>query len=338
MAAPQVHDTDVHKRGEDQAGPSSSPPPSSLPIYHEQFAREDDDFVLESLEGTLYRVNSYTLRTTCGLFRTMLSLPCPPDPSQDPSQRTTSTPTSTPTHPPLAIHQPDAVLVPLLCLMSGLPEPALPTLADIAAVLHLAEIWDAPGPIAFLRPAVCTPAFLASDPLRVYALAAHFGWRAEAQAASTHTLRLNLLNPSSPDALADTDIPGCALLPLLALHRTRRDTLRALLDSPERFLAGNGSPFFCATCATTPLDNRSWRELKARVFKEMEARPLGDMLGVPVGGMAAWEESKACWAAVCTKADCSAANYDRVATLRQMRSCVDSLPCQVEVDWLAEDI
>ncbi|KAJ7732356.1 hypothetical protein DFH07DRAFT_929071 [Mycena maculata] len=313
MAAPQKPNSKTigHERNTPCA------PTLLTPTYNEAFSSSEADIVLESSDGTLYRVHSYTLRTTSGLFRTMLSLP-PPSGGH--------------THEPIAIHHPDAVVEPLLRLICGLATRPWRSIDELEAVLTLAESWDAPGPISSLRIALSGGKWLTTAPLRLYALAAHFAWPAEAQRASTHTLVLDLSSPAHAPVLAS--LPAPALLALLRLHRTRRDALRALLDSPERFLAGNGDPFHCSACAVTPLDNRTWRALKARIFREMNVRPLGDTLGVPVGGMCDWPEAKACWAARCAKEGCGAANYDRAATLKQVRTCVDALPLVVELDWM----
>lgn len=66
------------------------------------------------------------------------------------------------------------------------------------------------------------------------------------------------------------------------------------------------------------------------MFAEIDKRPLGDTLGVTVGQSADWPEAKACWEAKCTKAGCEGLNYDRVATLRQIRNCIDVLPSTIE--------
>ncbi|KAJ6471833.1 hypothetical protein C8R47DRAFT_1147237 [Mycena vitilis] len=300
------------------------------PIYHPDFSAREDEIVLQSSEGTLYRVHEYTLRTTSGLFKSMLSLPPPPG-GHSPE--------------PIAIHEPDAVVEPLLRLICGLATPTWTSLASLSAVLTLAENWTAPGPIALLRPALTSPKFLTTSPLHVYALATHLNFRAEAQLASTHTLHLNLFDTQHAEVLES--MPACAVLPLLRLHRARRDGLKALLDSPERFLAGNGQPFHCSACAITPLDNSSWRALKHRVLREFDVCAGGDALGAGFwdkreegkgrSGMGTWEEAKACWAAVCVRRECAAANYDRAATIKQMRACVDGLPTMVEVDWMQEE-
>ncbi|KAF7335148.1 F-box domain-containing protein [Mycena venus] len=264
------------------------PPRAPAPEYHPAFADTDAEIVVSSSEGTLYRVHAYTLCTTSGLFQN----------SALPPRR----------HP---------AATPLNLSLSMSP---MPSSSHYCALCN----WDAPGPIAFLRPRTHVPQIPHRQPAPCL--------------ASSHTLSLNLFDPTNAEVLAS--MPATAALPLLRLHRSRRDGLRDLLDSPERFLAGNGQPFHCSACAITPLENRTWRALKHRVLRELDMCASGDALKEGMwsqGGMGGWAEAKACWAAVCVKVGCGAANYDRVATIKQIRTCLEGLPVAVEVEWIRED-
>ncbi|KAF9482838.1 hypothetical protein BDN70DRAFT_874419 [Pholiota conissans] len=295
--------------------------------YHPSFSFPDADVVLRSFQGTLYRVHSFTLRTTSGLFATMFSLPQPRNLlSPEGDSRTLGKQTTQASI--LDVYEDDFPLEHLLKLMSGLSTPKLESLDNFEQVLRIAEKWDTPGPLSTLRHSLTAKKFLDQDPLRCYSLAKHFGWSAEAKAASTHTLVLNLHDPiHTPimDQMSSKD-----LLCLLDLHRKRRDLFRELLDSPERFAAGNSSPYHCNRCGVTVLDNYPWRQYKHVLFLEMERRPLGDTLGTVVGDTAEWPEALACWEAKCSKEGCGGLNYDRIATLRQIRACVALLPLTVD--------
>ncbi len=59
----------------------------STPKYHPAFSFADADVILRSNQGTLYRVYSFTLRTTSGFFATMFSLPQPKYSSQNPAEK-----------------------------------------------------------------------------------------------------------------------------------------------------------------------------------------------------------------------------------------------------------
>ncbi|KAF9035177.1 hypothetical protein BJ165DRAFT_1355710 [Panaeolus papilionaceus] len=293
--------------------------------YHPCFTSPDADIILRSTQGTLYRIHSYTLRSTSGFFDTMFSLPQPKvsrllEGSGEPS---------TPAPTVLDVYENDFAMEHLLKIMCGLPIPKWNSFDDIERVLTVAEKWDTPGPISSIRSAITSPRFLEDYPLRCYVVARHFGWDAEAKIASTHTLTLNLYDPVHEpllDLMSSRDV-----LLLLNLHRKRRDMFRDFLNSPERFAAGNSEPYHCNRCGVTELDNHAWKMFKNAMFLEMEKRPLGDTLGVVAGETADWPEAKACWESQCSKPDCGGLNYDRIATLRQIRTCISLLPTTIEV-------
>ncbi|KAF8059832.1 hypothetical protein FPV67DRAFT_339972 [Lyophyllum atratum] len=295
--------------------------------FHPEFSFPDADVILRSFEGTLYRIHSYTLRTTSGLFDTMFNLPQPmkcKGANQGHREQLGSGEDGDYEPEEIPIYESDFVLERLLRLLCSIPVPSWESYDDVDRVLTAAEKWDTPGPIASIRAALTCPQLLTSDPLRLYVLAKHFDWKEEAKLASTQTLKLNLHDPIHAPTLAR--LSSKDLLPLLNLHRKRRDMFKRLIDSPERFAAGNSSPYHCSRCGITQLDNHTWREYKNAMFAEIDRRPLGDTLGVVVGPSADWPESKACWEATCKMEGCGGSNYDRIATLRQIRNCIDLLP------------
>ena len=124
--------------------------------YHPHFCSPDADIVLRSIEGTLFRVHSYALRTTSGLFQTIFSLPQPKASAALPDKRHTSTRNiqSSYTNLTIPIYEPAHLLSYILPLITGKapPQPlhslSLPTLTRL---LFLAEKWDTPGPISQIR-------------------------------------------------------------------------------------------------------------------------------------------------------------------------------------------
>jgi len=206
------------------------------PKYHPDFSDSDADVVLHSTGGRLYRVHSYTLRTTSGFFESMFSLPQPNHIPGGRKQQFGFASTSTTF---LDVYESDFELERVLRLMCGLSIPPWGCLEELERVLHLAEKWDTPGPISVIRQSLTSSRFLASHPLRCYMIAAHFGWVTEAKLASKYTLTLNLYD--SIHATVINQMTSKWLLPLLTLHRKRRDMFKDLLNSPERFSAGNRS-------------------------------------------------------------------------------------------------
>ncbi|KAF7311796.1 F-box domain-containing protein [Mycena indigotica] len=307
---------------------STSPFPIPECRYHPAFCFSPSIFediptiTLCSTQGTLYAVPMHTLRTTSEFFATMFTLP-------------SAAPLGI-----LDVYEPDILLEPLLRIICGLSTPAWDSFepTGISELFFLADRWAMPSALETLRPILSAPWFLGQNPLRAYALSVHFDWTPEIQLASSHTLDTDLLSPTAAEAEIIGTLAGPAFLALLRLHRTRLAMFRARLNSPERFLAGNSSPFFCSACARTPLDNSSWRALKARLIRCLEEEPSGEALGIygeaVVGGMHSWPETKACWDARCVKADCGAKNYDQYGTIRQIKTCFEGLPSIVQVDWI----
>lgn len=206
-------------------------------IYHPLFASPEADVILRSLEGTLYRLNSLTLHQSSGLFATMFSLPQPKSHYRVQPERNHCHLRGTLESEIIDVYENDFVLDRILRLVSGLPLPKWESVDEIELVLGVAEKWDTPGPIAQIRLTIGTPDFLRAHPLRVYALAKHFDWKREAKIASTHTLALDLHDAIHTPILRR--ISSKDLFALFNLRRKRRERFRELINSPERFTAGN---------------------------------------------------------------------------------------------------
>ncbi|PCH43917.1 hypothetical protein WOLCODRAFT_104404 [Wolfiporia cocos MD-104 SS10] len=274
--------------------------------YHPLFSSPDGDIVLVSTDRTLFRIHSYTLKTTSGFFRTMFSLPSPRPPIAD----------------NLYLSEPTDVLASLLTLISGLQIPihALSSFDTLEPLLDAAEKYDMPGPVSVARALATTPTLLAS-PLRLYALCARHGWAAEARIAARETLTLDLHAPEHRTELMKLGTP--ALLSLFALHRARREALRRRLnDAP---FVSDGTDATCSHCGRQ-VDYHTWRELKYVIVLEMDVRPLGDT--ICPRGLMEWPAARACWDARC--ANCDHVLYDKKETLRVIQECIDQLPTAVD--------
>lgn len=284
-------------------------PEETVPNTHRLFNSPDSSVVLRSVEGTYYRLPSFTLRNTSGFFNKLI--PSPRTHSRVESRLENAIP----------INARDITLERVLCLVCGLESPRWVSFDELEDALSLVESWDAPGPLSMIRSAITAPVFLA-EPLRLYVITTRFGWEDEAKLASTLTLTLTLYaeeHQPQLQRLASTD-----LIVLLAFHRRRRDALKAFIDSAENSNAGNGRE--CVGCGE-PLDNHTWRELKAKIFLEMDQRPLGDTL---VGlDMEEWPESIACWNSKCQNENCGRLNYNKHSTLRDIKKFLDQLPSSI---------
>lgn len=209
---------------------NTPPQPTAEPTLHPLFDHPDSDITLGSSDGVLFRVHTYMLKTTSGWFRTMLTLPQSsssntPRPSS--SRAGSVEPHSHHPHPPtrdtIYLTEHSSVLEALLRITCGLP-PTLPTTYEgLDNVLYASEKYDTPGPSALLRAwlsmslTLPTKSLVASDgdgdkqpalpclptPLHTYALACRFGWIEEAKSASTQTLTLNILSPTSRQLMTE---------------------------------------------------------------------------------------------------------------------------------------
>ncbi|KAJ7643417.1 hypothetical protein DFH06DRAFT_1051694 [Mycena polygramma] len=264
--------------------------------YHPLFCDKSADVVLQSTEGTMYRVHSIILRMTSGFFRTMLSLPQPLD-AKLPHE--------------IPVGEPDALMERVLRMMCGLEIQRWASFDEVESTLQLIEKWDAPGPLSVVRTAITSPLF-AEDPLRVYVLTSHFEWAEETTTVLVQTLKLELLNGEHDTMLCRLSSRG--LLSLITFHDRCKARFREALDGTDLFAAGNEEPRECG-CGKRR-DNYPWRVLKAKLLSEFNRRPLGDRI---LTDMAGWPESAACWRAKC---HCGNLYYDQVSTVGNIKESI----------------
>lgn len=205
--------------------------------WHPLFLLNDTDITLRSLEGTLYGVHSSVLRSTCGFFATMFTLPQPIIPFSK-NQEQSLYPEDTRYREPLDVYESDTTLPLILSLIINPHKiPQWENLDQAENILTIAEKWDANEIIEKIRPTLFGLHFCKHDPLRLYAIARHFDWHSEAREMPLHTFALDLRDSVYSNTLAR--ISSKYLMPLLDLHERRKEAFRKLLNSPQRFTAGN---------------------------------------------------------------------------------------------------
>ncbi|KAK7057440.1 BTB domain-containing protein [Favolaschia claudopus] len=280
---------------------------SQAPSFNPAFDSPDGDIgtpILSAKGGnTFFRIHSFILKTTSSWFRTMLSLP-----------QGQSSPVEV-----IFMEEDEDTLELLLRMISGLPLLPIVHYDVVDKILFAAEKYDMPGPIGVIRLLVMTPPFLDS-PFRLYTVACRYGWEEEARFASTQTLAHHLHDPQVRQGLRrlSTD----ALLDLISLHHSRKESLRDRLNKPP-FVASENAASTCGNC-NAPLDYHTWRILKFRMIQEIEIRPLGDT--ILDKGLVDWPEAKACWLAKCPNRVCARSLYDQEPTMRIIKECIDELP------------
>jgi hypothetical protein len=275
-------------------------------LFHPLFSSLEGDVTLGAKGGTLFRVHSFTLKTTSGWFRTMFSLPQQGTPS-----------------PPIMIHLDEDVqiLESLLRMVCGLPIIRPDSYDTVDALLYATEKYDMPGPTSIIRHLIMTPP-LTEEPLRLYAVACRYGWTEEAKIASEGTLKYNLHDPEHRSSLLRLGTE--AILNLFELHRSRREGLRARLNQFP-FIEGRMRTCGAAHC-TWQVDYHHWRELKYKIILEMDVRPLGDSIST---GLTEWPEAIECWIAKCSNPKCQHILYDEGETLRVIQEYIRDLPSTI---------
>ncbi|KAF7968593.1 hypothetical protein HWV62_35344 [Athelia sp. TMB] len=246
--------------------PSQREMTSSDRTYHPAFSEEDATIVLTSSDGIHYRLHPFTLRTTSGFFRDMISLP----------QKSASEAGDTKTiveEEQIALDEGNKVLTPLLKMISGQAVEKWTSLDEMKDVLDAAQKYDMPGPLSIIRSTVASPPsyITLADPLRLYIIAAQHDWEEEARAASVHTLEVCLYDKTLESVLHQ--VPSAYLLKLFRLHRVRRDKFREYIERDNRRFGLD----ICVSCRAgnqlTPLE-----QIANRFVMEMDQKPGGNFL------------------------------------------------------------
>lgn len=235
----------------------------TIRTYHPSFSEEDATIVLTSSDATSYRMHPFTLRTTSGFFRDMISLPqngvADVKAVQDEQ---------------IALDEGSKVLTPLLKMISGLATEKWKSLEEMEGVLNAAQKYDMAGPISTIRSTVTSKSpskITLENPLRMYIIAARNDWDEEAQDVSAHTLNVCLHDETLAPMIQQ--VPSPYLLKLFHLHRSRREKFREYIERDNRRFGID----VCNSCRSgrqqTPLE-----QLAQMFVWEMDRQPEGKLL------------------------------------------------------------
>lgn len=249
MADPPPVDSDICGAG--AGGETEKPTP-----YDPSFTEEDALIILQSSDGTLYRMHAFVLRKTSEFFSGMMTLP---QKSQNPAEETEE-------H--IVLNETSKILGVLLRMISGLEIPKWVSIDDVEDVLAAAHKYDMDGPIATIRSAMYSPLFV-SEPLKLYAIAANNNWEEEAKEASK--LSLALWIHDEKHVLTLERVPSPYLIRLFDLHWRRQDGFKLPFNKKPCFGSNNTD---CHNCGR----RQNWEPLVLKFFVEMEKRPDGDTL------------------------------------------------------------
>ncbi|KIP06167.1 hypothetical protein PHLGIDRAFT_19522 [Phlebiopsis gigantea 11061_1 CR5-6] len=224
------------------------------------FDSPNADLVLRSStpKGVEFRVHQCILAQASPFFEHMFQLPQPE---------------AGPSHIPVVdVSESSQTLEYLLRYVYPVPKPDVSSLDELVPVLEAASKYDFTVVIDHLRTVLVSPPFLASDPVRVYAIACRFDLDAEARLASRHTLTIDVL-----DGPLIEDLKGITAYQyhqLLNLHRARAAAAQELLILPDTVK--------CMMCNGTHYGAfyppKWWKDYEERARKELAARPTADII------------------------------------------------------------
>jgi len=272
-----------------------------------EFDSEDADLVLLSRDPpTEFHVHSTILTTASPFFHDMFSLP------QDP---TTDAGCFKSCKPVVPVTESKNILTTLLRFVYPIPDPEIHSLEEIPPVLDAAIKYDFSGAITALRRLLTSPHHLLQSPIQVYAIASRFELDEDAQTASFHTLKCNLLDGPLYEDLKY--ISAWQYHRLLELHRTRSKHAQEIIDANNcpveiKCIQCNSSLY---TCHGQPRWYYRWeRDAKA----ELALRPTSETI------FSMEFISKAVKKADCTR--CSDSIFQCWPWLIEMKKKIDELP------------
>jgi len=275
---------------------------SPLPGY--SFDAADADIVLRSGDAlpVHFRVHRCILAVASPFFSTMFTLPqtLPPPPAAD--------------LPTIDVPEDAALLHKLLLFVYPVPDPDVPSLDELLALLTAATKYDLISVVSRLRGVLVSPHFLASAPMRVFAIASRFDLEDEVRIASQHTLHINVECPSCDDL---GQISAYDYHRLLDLHRRRATAAESLLRIPDEIK--------CTQCHGHHYHSfappRWWSRFRERGWEELRARPTTQTIFSFKFLMEAAQASG------CPR--CAGSILDSYAFLETLKEKIDALPATV---------
>jgi len=184
------------------------------------FEAPDADIILRSSDGKEFRVHRLILSLASPFFQDMFNLPQPT--AEPPSQI-----------PSVDVPEPSDILQPFIQYLYPRSPPKAPDIAMWVALYTIADKYNVEVVMELLRN-MLIPWFLDTSPLRVYALACHWGFKEEAKTAARRTLTMDI-SGGFPEEDA-TLMGGLACQKLYLLHIQRQERARTLLNKRTRLL------------------------------------------------------------------------------------------------------
>lgn len=142
-----------------------------------QFTANDADIILRTPESELFRVHKNILSIASSVFRDMLAVPQPPSESTQEGDY----------EPPTVDVQDSAEdLEVLLRMIYPVAFPPFNDLNALSSAFVILDKYNTEGLQERLKPLLVSSTFLTADPMRVYAIACRWGFKAEAARAAPY--------------------------------------------------------------------------------------------------------------------------------------------------------
>ena len=187
-----------------------------------QFTANDADIILRTPEPKLFRVHKNILSIASSVFRDMLAVPKPPSESTKEGEREL---------PVFDVHDSAEDLEVLLRMIYPVAFPAIADLDALSNAFVLLDKYGAEGLQERLKPLLTSSTLLATDPMRVYAIACRWGFKTEAAIAAPHASTVGV---STFTCMGDMRyISGLDYYRIVLLAHERREVgRREILNKP----------------------------------------------------------------------------------------------------------
>lgn len=200
-----------------------------------QFTANDADIILRTPESKLFRVHKIILSIASSVFKDMLEVPQSSPESNKEGECEL---------PIVDVHDSAKDLEVLLRMIYPVAFPPVTDLDTLSSAFVICDKYHTEGLQERLKPLLVSPTFLATDPMRVYAIACRWGFKTEAAIAAPHASAIGVSTFTCLDDIRYISSLDYHRVVLLAQER-REIGRRKILNKP----------LTCGFCPRTFYDN-----------------------------------------------------------------------------------
>jgi len=225
-----------------------------------QFTASDADIILRTPEPKLFRVHKNILSIASPVLRDMLAVPKPP------SKSTTEGKCELPV---FDVCDSAEDLEVLLRMIYPVASPAITDLDTLSNTFVILDRYGAKGLQERLKPLLTSSTLLATDPMRVYAIACRWGFKTEAAIAAPYASAIKVSTFTCMDDMQHISGPDYHRIALLSQER-REIGQREILNKPTT----------CRYCPVAFYDNFRPRLVERLLVGDEMFRDIGTCMVV----------------------------------------------------------